>query len=74
MVLDEQAIAEVYCPKCSQEIETERDNRVWDNGWVLELNMDIVRIHANVMETSAEEITAMKDLLHGWESHQTILK
>jgi hypothetical protein len=58
MVLDEQAIAEVYCPKCSQEIETERDNRVWDNGWVLELNMDIVRIHANVMETSAEEITA----------------
>jgi hypothetical protein len=58
MVLDEKAIAQVYCPKCSQDIETGRDNRVWDNGWVLELNMDIVRIRANVMEISAEEITA----------------
>jgi hypothetical protein len=58
MVLDEKAIAQVYCPKCSQNIETGRDNRVWDNGWVLELNMDIVRIRANVMEISAEEITA----------------
>lgn len=58
MVLDEKAIAQVYCPKCSQDIETGRDNRVWDNGWVLELNMDIVRIRANVMENSAENITA----------------
>jgi hypothetical protein len=58
MVLDEKAIAQVYCPKCSQDIETGRDNRVWDNGWVLELNMDIVRIRANVMEISAEELTA----------------
>ena len=58
MVLDEKAIAQVYCPKCSQDIETGRDNRVWDNGWVLELNMDIVRIRANVMEISAEGITA----------------
>ena len=58
MVLDEKAIAQVYCPKCSQNIETGRDNRVWDNGWVLELNMDIVRIRANVMEISAEEITS----------------
>jgi hypothetical protein len=58
MVLDEKAVAQVYCPKCSQDIETECDNRVWDNGWVLELNMDIVRIRANVMETSAEKITA----------------
>ena len=58
MVLDEKAVAQVYCPKCSQDIETGGDNRVWDNGWVLELNMDVVRIHANVMEISAEEITA----------------
>jgi hypothetical protein len=58
MVLDEKAVAQVYCPKCSQNIETVRDDRVWDNNWILELNMDIVRIRANVMETSAEEITA----------------
>ena len=58
MVLDEKAITQVYCPKCSQDIETGCDNRVLDNGWVLELNMDIVRIRANVMENSAENITA----------------
>ena len=58
MVLDEKAVAQVYCPKCSQNIETGRDDRVWDNDWILELNMDVVRIRANVMETSAEDITA----------------
>ena len=58
MVLDEKAIAQVYCPKCSQNIETGCDYRVWDNGWVLELNMDFVRLRANVMEISAEDVTA----------------
>ncbi len=58
MVLDEQVIAEVYCPKCSHDIDTERDDRVWDNGWVLELNMDRVRTRAALMEISSEDVTA----------------
>ena len=57
-VLNETAIEEVYCPHCSQNVNTECDSRVWDNGWVLELNMDAVRLSAASMGISAEEVTA----------------
>ncbi|HJO63098.1 MAG: hypothetical protein QF466_01830 [Desulfobacterales bacterium] len=58
MILNEMAITQVYCPKCSHNISTESDSRVWDNGWVLELNMDMVRTHAPIMEISPEAVTA----------------
>lgn len=58
MVLDERCIAEVYCPKCSQGMDRESDSRVWDNGWILELDMDVVRTQAPVMGISPEAITA----------------
>lgn len=58
MILNEKAVAQVYCPKCSLKIETESDNRVWDNGWVLELDMDMVRSQAPIMEISPEAVTA----------------
>jgi hypothetical protein len=57
-VLNETAIEEIYCPRCSQNTDTELDCRVWDNGWVLELNMDVVRQYAGSMGVSAKEITA----------------
>ena len=57
-ILDEKAIAEVYCPECSQGVDSKTDNRVWDNGWVLELNMDVIRTRAPMMEISPEEVTA----------------
>jgi hypothetical protein len=58
MVLDERCIAEVYCPKCSQGVERQLESRVWDNGWILELDMDVVRTQAPVMGVSSEAITA----------------
>jgi len=58
MILDETSVAKVYCPDCSQNIETDRDSRVLDNGWVIELNMEVVKAHAAVMEISPEAITA----------------
>ena len=58
MILDETSVSEVYCPDCSQNIETDRDSRVWDNGWVIELNLEVVKAHAAVMEISPEAITA----------------
>ncbi len=58
MLLDEKAIAQVYCPECSHSIETGCDSRVWDNGWVLELNMDIVRTRAPITGISPEKVTA----------------
>ena len=58
MVLDEQSVEQLYCPECSQDVETDGDNRVWDNGWVLELDMDVVRTHASTMGVSPQEVTA----------------
>ncbi|UCG08263.1 MAG: hypothetical protein JSV83_06345 [Desulfobacterales bacterium] len=58
MVLDEKAIAELYCPNCSHGIDTGCNHRVWDNGWVLELDMDVLRTHANSMDISPAELTA----------------
>ena len=58
MVLDEKAVSQVYCPECSRDIDTGSDSRVWDNGWVLELNMDFVRTRAPIMGISPETVTA----------------
>jgi hypothetical protein len=58
MILDEKSIAQVYCPECSGDIDTESNNRVWDNGWVLELNLDVVRTRAALMEISPDRVTA----------------
>ncbi len=58
MVLDEKSIAQVYCPKCSDNIEKERRDRVSDNGWVLELDMEVVKTRAGIMEIPPEDVTA----------------
>ena len=58
MILDQDSIAQAYCPQCSQNIETDWDKRVWDNGWVLELNLEVVKARASVMELSPDEVTA----------------
>jgi len=58
MVLGERCVAEVYCPKCSQGIDRDPESRIWDNGWILELNMDVVRTQAHLMGTSPEEVNA----------------
>jgi hypothetical protein len=58
MVLDEKAIATVYCPECSQGITTQNSDIVYDNDWGLALNMDVVRMRAPVMDISPENVTA----------------
>jgi len=58
MVLDEKSVEQVYCPNCSHDMEIDRDTRVWDNDWVLELDMDVVRTYANSMGISSDELTA----------------
>jgi hypothetical protein len=58
MVLDEKVVAEVYCPKCSHDVDRTKEGRVWDNGWVLELHMDVARSQAPRMGVSPEEVTA----------------
>ncbi len=58
MVLDEKVIATVYCPECSKGIPTQNSDMVYDNDWVLALNMDVVRMRAPVMDISPENVTA----------------
>ena len=66
MILDQDSIAQVYCPQCSQNIETDCNNRVWDNGWVLELNLEVVKARASVMEISPDEVTANRIFDEGY--------
>jgi len=57
-ILDNKALAKLYCPKCSEGVDTDAPNRVWDNGWVLEFDMEELRVHAPAMDISPEEVTA----------------
>jgi len=38
--------------------EDEKPQRVWDNGWVLELNMDIIRSYSSTFGIDADALTA----------------
>ena len=66
MVLNETAIEAVYCPQCSRRLDTERDDRVWDNDWVLEMNMDAVRLYAGSLGISAQALTAERVFDEGY--------
>ncbi len=57
-ILDEKCVTGVFCPLCSRGIETKGKNRVWDNGWILELDLEILRAHALTMEIPPQEISA----------------
>ncbi len=58
MVLAENSVAQVYCPICSQDIDTERNDRVWDNDWILEFDMNVLHTHAASMGIAPQEVTA----------------
>ncbi len=57
-VLEETAVARVFCPECSPETDIASQSRVWDNGWVLELDMECVRERAPVMGSSPDAVCA----------------
>jgi hypothetical protein len=58
MVLTESVVTKVFCPNCSQDIDAKRADRVWDNDWVLEMDMNVVRTHAASMGIAPQEVTA----------------
>jgi hypothetical protein len=58
MVLGQSSVVNLFCPRCSSEKEHEGSRFVWDNGWVLELDMDIIRSHSSTFGLSADELTA----------------
>jgi len=58
MLLDETSVKEVYCPECSPADLAGDPSRVWDNGWILELDIDIVRSYAATFGLGRDSITA----------------
>ncbi len=58
MILDEVAIAGLYCPACSGAAPDDPKTTVEDNGWVLELDPEVLAAFAPRMHLDAETITA----------------
>ena len=63
-ILNEAAVKEVYCPACASTIRQdeaeppEPNALVQDNGWVLSLDMEIIRSMARHMALDPETVTA----------------
>ena len=60
MVLDEAAVRGVYCPQCSATVEPDPVSTVEDNGWILDLDPEVMRAYAPRMGMSPDEVTAEK--------------
>ncbi len=58
MLLSESSVKQLFCPNCSKGHEDEQPQRVWDNGWVLELNMDTIKSHSSTFGMAADTLTA----------------
>ncbi len=58
MLLSENSVDRLFCPECSKGYEDAEPKRVWDNGWVLELNMDVIRTHSTTFGMSSDSVTA----------------
>ncbi len=58
MLLDQRSVTTLFCPECSDGHADDRPERVWDNGWILELDMEIIKNHAATFGIDAAELTA----------------
>ena len=58
MLLSESAVKQLFCPDCSKGHEDTQPQRVWDNGWVLELNMDVIKPYSSTFGMAADMLTA----------------
>lgn len=58
MLLNRSSVLRLYCPDCSGELAPDPVGRVMDNGWALELNMDVIGTHAASLGVSGDDLTA----------------
>lgn len=58
MLLNEHSVTRLFCPACSGEGDRDNPGKVWDNGWVIEMDMDMIRKYASTFGMAAEELTA----------------
>jgi len=57
-ILDEKAIEGVCCPECSRNVERDKGGMVYDNGWILQLDMEVIKVSASLMGILPDEVTA----------------
>ncbi len=58
MLLNPNSINTLYCPECSFGHDQPKQHRVLDNGWVLELNMDVIKHFSSTFGITPEHISA----------------
>ena len=58
MVLNQNSVTGLFCPQCSQDKVNNSPENVWDNGWILELDMEIIRAHASTFGIPVDTLTA----------------
>ena len=58
MVLNEAAITSLYCPKCNDAAVAAEESLVRDNGWVLELDLVLLKEKSPSMGIAPEEVNA----------------
>jgi len=58
MLLDERSVNRLYCPACSGDHAEGSPAKVWDNGWVIEMNMELIRGYASTFGVAATDLTA----------------
>ncbi len=45
-VMTQEVILNLFCPQCSSDIVLDQTSMIYDNGWVIEYDMDIARFSA----------------------------
>ncbi|MBE0618607.1 MAG: hypothetical protein IH608_11890, partial [Proteobacteria bacterium] len=60
MVLDEAAVRQLYCHQCSATVDVDPMTMVEDNGWVLELDPEVLQVFAPRMDMAPDSVTAEK--------------
>lgn len=58
MLLNESSVKRLFCPKCSEGSDPPDSQRIWDNGWVLELDMEKIKPHSSTFGIPADDLTA----------------
>jgi hypothetical protein len=58
MLLDQSSVVDLYCPQCSATVDIDPVSMVDDNGWVLELDADILKVYSPRMQLDADTVTA----------------
>ncbi len=54
-ILNEQSVDRLYCPSCSGDTEFNPETMVRDNGWILELDMEVVSAFSAKLPASVRD-------------------